>query len=194
MEESILGRLNELLLKRLPALDENPARKKLSRILIGEQTEFAALQLLPAQGEQWVRYKIRPKWERLLSEQAVWGKDAEEVRNLLDRLGKSLWFGMDEELLGQAEIIPREIRSKWPPLLYRYYSAEELPSLVEVLRLLEHPSLPIPHKLQIRKVLNCLKSMAEVFLRWRNGPTGSFFRQRTASRWTCLPLRIGTVP
>ncbi|MBP8644713.1 MAG: hypothetical protein KBH99_01165 [Syntrophobacteraceae bacterium] len=161
-KESILGRLNELLSKRLPELDENPARKKLGRILIGEQTEFAALQLLPAQGEQWVRYKIRPKWERLLSEQAVWGKDAEEIRELLDRLGKSLWFGMDEELLEQAEIIPRELRSKWPRLLYKYYSAEELPSLVEVLQLLEHPNLPVPHKLQIRKVLNCLKSMAEV--------------------------------
>jgi len=90
------------------------------------------------------------------------GKDEEEIGQLLDRLGDSLWLGMNPQILRQAEQIPRDLRDRWPALVYSYYTAEKLPPLGEVLQWLEHPDLPVPHKLQIRKVLNCLKAMVEV--------------------------------
>jgi len=161
-KEKILGRLNVLVSQHRSGLGENPEWKKLAEALVKEQTELVALQLLPSQAEQWVRYKIRPKWKRLLVEYKGLGKDEEEIGQLLDRLGDSLWLGMNPQILRQAEQIPRDLRDRWPALVYSYYTAEKLPPLGEVLQWLEHPDLPVPHKLQIRKVLNCLKAMVEV--------------------------------
>ncbi len=161
-KESILLRLNQLILSRMTQLNGNEELGQACRQLMAEQEEFAGLSPLPYYGEQWLKNKIAPKWRRLLEESRVWDLEKEEIEQLLERLEKAIWIGTDQGLLDQVRHISNELKEKWARLAYTDFSADKLSVLEEILQLLEHPELAIPHKQQTRKVLVSLKALVEI--------------------------------
>lgn len=161
-KSSILERLNQLIQEHSPSLNSDGALLSVCRKLEAEQAELASLSLLPGQGELWLRNRIQPKWNRLLSESNVWMDERNEIGGLLERLSRSMQLGMDEALASKLTHLPPALRQKWPKLVYAHFGADQLPLLGEILALLDHPDLPIPHKTQIAKVLKSLKALVEL--------------------------------
>lgn len=161
-KEPILRRLDELAATRLSDLNGRGALASVCQKLIAEQRELASLALLPGQAEQWLRNRIRPKWERILEESGLTSFEKSEVDGLLERLKGALWRGMSPELASGLLKLPAPIRQKWPELAYTQFGADN-PSLIEeILKFLELPELSMPHKAQIAKVLKSLKALAEL--------------------------------
>ncbi|SHF92606.1 hypothetical protein SAMN02745206_02921 [Desulfacinum infernum DSM 9756] len=159
---SVLVHLNQILLSKMALLNGNQDLVEVARSLAEEQNELAALSLLPEQAERWVMHKIRPKWQRLLEESPLWAEARQEIESLLDQLRKALWIGMDAELADRLHHLPEELRRHWPRLAYVDFSADKLPVLEEILQLLNHPQMAIPHKKQTHKVLSSLKALVEI--------------------------------
>jgi len=158
----ILSRLNELLTLQALKLNGNEEVSQLTRELITDQGELATLFLLPQQGEQWLKNKIQRKWHRLLTESRAWNAYEMEIKDLLVRLRKAIWVGTDESLALQMTHLPPELRTKWPRLVYMEFSPEKLSALEEILSMLDHPGLQIPHKQQTKRVLSSLKILVEI--------------------------------
>jgi len=146
----------------LPQLNGLEHLSEMSKKLLVEQQELAGLSLLPQVGEKWLDNKIRPKWHCLLQETPVWEEDAEEVLQLLDRLRQVIWIGMDEDLAMKVSHLPEDLRILWPRLAYINFTADKLIELREILQLLDHPALSIPHKEQTKKILTSLKALVEM--------------------------------
>ena len=160
--KTILTRLDQLLIRGLPQLNGLEHLSEMSKKLLVEQQELAGLSLLPQVGEKWLDNKIRPKWHCLLQETPVWEEDAEEVLQLLDRLRQVIWIGMDEDLAMKVSHLPEDLRILWPRLAYINFTADKLIELREILQLLDHPALSIPHKEQTKKILTSLKALVEM--------------------------------
>ena len=95
-------------------------------------------------------------------EESGWEPDREEIEQLLDDLERSFWLGTNEELAGKIGLLPGQVIKEWARLAYTDFKVDKLPVLQDIIKLLEHPSLPIPHRLQIAKVLKSLKALVEV--------------------------------
>ena len=158
----ILDRLSALLSSRLPMLANDPELVRLGNGLIAEQQELKGLSLLPVQAEQWVKNRIRPKWQSMLSRSNAWEGDEDEVLELLSRLTRALRTGSDKGLVGRVGHLPEDLCEKWSGIVYTSFSPENVPLLGEILQFLDRPDLPIPHKHQIKKVLKSLKVLVEV--------------------------------
>jgi len=161
-KKAILARLNELILEHLPAIDGPALLADISKQLLASQQELADLSLLPHIGEKWLSNKIRPKWEYLLTEGQPWGEEREEVLRLLDCLEKTMWIGVDEQLALKMQHLPADLKAMWSKLAYIDFTADKLPILEEIVQLLDHPALDIPHKLQTRKIITSLKALVEM--------------------------------
>ncbi len=161
-KDAILTRLSQLIHTSLSRLNGRDDLVLLGRRLADDQEEFGSLSPLPGVGEVWLRNKIWPKWKRLLEESNVWETDRKEIEDLLTRLEKAIWVGADESLVDKVRHIPEELKRKWFRLAYTDFSADKLSMLDEILQLLEHPELAIPHKQQSRKVLVSLKALVEI--------------------------------
>ncbi len=157
----ILDRLGELISLRLPALQDHPEWFQLGTKLLAELEELAASPLLPTQGEQWLKNKIKPKWNRLLNAVSTWDADKVEIKSLLSRLEIALRVGLTQDLARNINHLPRDLCDKWIRLAYVYCTSNNLFVLEEIIHLLENPALPIPHKYQMRKVLKYLKVLVE---------------------------------
>ncbi len=157
----ILDRLKELIHLRLPTLSDAAEWQPLCATLLAELEELAVSPLLPTQGEQWLKHKIQPKWRRLLSVAHAWVGDREEIEDLLRRLEAALRVGLNPDLARNLNHLPRELCAQWISLAYVYLNADNLLVLEEMLRFLENPALPVPHRHQIRKVLKHLKVLVE---------------------------------
>ena len=155
-----LNRLNQRAREQVrdKEADLVPTSEALSR----EQSEMAALPLLPQQEEQWLANKLRPKWESLLKGHPAWGSQAREVRGLLDRLESSIRTTADGDWATKINHLPRDLKKSWHKLAYAYFTPEKMELLDELLDLLDHPALEIPHKWQVKKTLKSLKAMVEV--------------------------------
>jgi len=158
---AVFMRLNELVRHGLSKLNGNESMVCLSKELLREQNELAQLSLMPQSSEKWLHDKIHPKWHRLLAETEIWNGRAEEVRVLLDRAEKAIWFGADKNLAAKLDHIPEDLRHRWRRLAYDDFTTNKFIDLNEILQLLEHPDLHIPHKQQTRKVLTSLKVLVE---------------------------------
>lgn len=157
----ILARLQELLRRGLPTLNDASQWEPLGAALLADQEELAVSPLLPTQGEQWLKHKIRPKWKRLLGEVPTWEEDREEVEDLLRRLEIALRIGLNQDLARNLNHLPRDLCAQWINVAYVYLNPENLLVLEEILRFLENPLLPVPHRLQMKKVLKHLKVLVE---------------------------------
>jgi hypothetical protein len=164
-KRSILARLNELLLLGQVSLNGDKDLRKLSSQLHAEQEELKSLFLLPHQEEMWLRQKIRPKWDVLLSTSVVWDNYKEEILQLVDRLEKAFWIVLDQGLAGNMEHLPAELKNIWPKIAYTQFSAENRSALEGVLNLLDHPKLNIQHKQQVRKALSSMKVVVDTIAR-----------------------------
>jgi signal recognition particle subunit SEC65 len=162
-KESLLSQLTQIVRTHLYQINGGGEDLvQLGQRLMADQDELAAMSPLPQVGELWLKNKIRPKWRRLLTESHTWDVEKEEIYNILDRLEKAIWIGMDESLAEQVSHVPEEIRAKWSRLAYTDFSAEKISVLEEILQLLSHPNLVIPHKQQTKKVLISLKALVEI--------------------------------
>lgn len=161
-KNTLVGRLNHLIETRIEKLNGNGELGTLGRNLLAEQKEFLVTALLPEQAENWVSMKIQPKWERLLEESSVWEDQRREVQSTLQRLKAAVWVGTDQEVASRLRHLPEEIRTLWPQVAYVEFSPDKLPVLDQVLALLNHPGMDVPHKKHTQKVLSCLKALAEI--------------------------------
>jgi len=73
----------------------------------------------------------------------------------------ALRVGLNPDLARNLNHLPRELCAQWISLAYVYLNADNLLVLEEMLRFLENPALPVPHRHQIRKVLKHLKVLVE---------------------------------
>ena len=157
----ILDRLKELISLRSPAIDDHPEWLQWCTVLLAELEELAVSPLLPTQAEQWLKNKIRPKWNKLLAVAHAWDADKEEINNLLSRLEAALRVGLSHDLARNINHLPRDLCDQWIRLAYVHCNSDNLFVLDEIVQLLENPALPIPHKHQMRKVLKYLKVLVE---------------------------------
>jgi len=161
-KRAILERLSELLESHLPLLNGNAHLKGLSQNLMASQVEMATLSLMPHVAERWLHHKILPKWKELLADTPWWQSSEKEILDLLNRLQDAIWTGTAEELAARMSHIPEDLREAWRRLAYTDFTLEKVPVLDEIIGLLDHPDLRIPHKLQTKKILVSLKVLAEM--------------------------------
>jgi hypothetical protein len=58
--------------------------------------------------------------------------------------------------------LPADLRATWPKLAYVDFKADNIGVLDEILFLLNHPSLQIPHQQQTIKILTSLGALVEM--------------------------------
>ena len=160
-KRTILGRLNQLVHFGLPHLNGHRQLLQLSEALLAEQDELSRLFLPPEQEAQWLRGKILPKWQRLLSESSAWAPHRETVEQLVNRLGEVIHLVTDEAVTGKMDV-PAELKSLWPQFIHTLLSANNLALLDDILHSLDNPALVIQHKPQVKKLIRALKTLAEV--------------------------------
>jgi len=160
--KSILRRLNSIVKLRLPCANGTGEIARLAGELMAEQEELADLPVHPQSAKAWLDHRLRPKWQRLLTECDVWKDDSEEIRELLNRLEQRFWMGLDERLALGVRHLPDDIKAQWSRLAYTDLTVDRVFIVDEILRFLDHPALDIPHKQQTKKVLRSLKALAEM--------------------------------
>lgn len=153
---SVLERLSRVLSEKLDRLKTSRELTEIAGNLMAEQRELARLSLSPHQEQEWVRNKIIPKWEKLIPT-SLW--DTAEIKVLLSRLSASLHTGMKINLSEKIDGLPVDLTEKWSRLAYIQITSGNLFQIDEVLELVDHPALPIPHKNQIARVLKSLKAL-----------------------------------
>ncbi len=129
---------------------------------MSDHAELAQISLIPEQEEAWFLNRIRPEWERLLNESHHWDGDRDQVMRLLEKLTNSFRLGADPELAARLEPIPGGVAMEWARLAYTQFTPDKRAVLDDIIRLLENPLLPLPHRLQISKNLKSLKVLVEV--------------------------------
>jgi hypothetical protein len=133
-----------------------------SRELAADQEELANLFLLPQQEADWLRCRIRPKWERLLEAVEADQEQREDVERLMVHLAEAIWLVIDEGLANKMDHLPEAIRTLWPQLAYTQFTAKNSVLLKDVVALLENPQLRIRQKQQLKRVLASLKALVEI--------------------------------
>jgi len=117
---------------------------------------------LPHQNESWLRNKIRPLWQSILSKSDVNSDVKSQVEELLEDLRKSFHMGLDKELRDRIEVIPGKIKEKWVELAYRELDGKNNVRLREYIELLDNVDLDLPRKRHCVKNLVYLKSLVEL--------------------------------
>ncbi len=149
---ALIGELSE----RIPQLPASGELFVIGQRVLADQKELAKLYLSPHQEREWVKNKISPKWEKLLSGSSLW--DPAEIRSLLERLEKSLSTGMNYDF-SAANGLPAELMGQWSKLAYVQITTGNLFQLDEVINLVENPALPVSHKEQMLRVLKSLRAI-----------------------------------
>jgi hypothetical protein len=154
---AVLEELSRVLSEKSAGVELSREQAEIVRNLQTNQNELARLSLSPHQEQEWVRNKIIPKWKRILSSTSFW--DRKEIESLLDRLTNSLHTGMQVDPAKKIDGLPDDLTEKWSRLAYVQITSGNLFLIDEVLQLVDHPALPIPHKNQIARVLKSLKAL-----------------------------------
>ncbi len=156
-KKTVLSSLSNLLETRIGSLNGSLPLREISTQLLNVQREMATVPLMPEVAARWVEHKIRPKWRRLLMETALWEDENQQVNRLLDRLQEVIAIGRDRALAARLTHLPLDLRERWQRLSYVDFTADKVTLVDEILQLLDHPALNIPHKLQSKKVLTSLR-------------------------------------
>ncbi|MDY0041304.1 MAG: hypothetical protein RBS57_13410 [Desulforhabdus sp.] len=161
-KKTVLSRLDQLLTQQAQQFNGEQYLVDLCTKLSAEQLDFASLSLLPQNQKTWLDNKIRPKWHRLLTQSDTSNQLKQEVEGLLENLERNIWIGLDENLTSKMHHLPEDLKIQWSKIAYTDFNLESINELNDVLKLLDHPALNIPHKHQTRKVLLSLKVLAEI--------------------------------
>lgn len=201
----VLVRLQGLLHDLMREAANRDSLRELCTQLMAEQQELSDISLHPAQGEQWILHRIQPKWDRLLMESGIQADERDEIKGLLERLRKSLFLGMDQELASSMPLLSADLKAAWLRFAYSQFSANNLSLLKEIVEFLEKPEVPIPHRQQIAKVLKSLKALVElvpevegranrIILSLRNGgPSGDDAVQDEDRLWGAVDTGLSIV-
>ncbi len=117
---------------------------------------------MPHQNESWLRNKIRPLWQVILSKTDLNSDVKSQVEELLEDLRKSFHLGLDKELRDKIDAIPEELKEKWVELAYRELNGRNNVMLREYIQLLDNVDLDLPRKRHCVKNLVYLKSLVEL--------------------------------
>ena len=153
----LLDELCGALSEKVPELRSYADLFAVSQRLLIEQKELARLYLSPHQEREWVKNKIYPKWEKLLSGTSLWNQS--EIKSLLERLANALPTGMNYDFSREMDGLPVELVGQWSKLAYVQITSSNLFQLDEVIQLVEHPVLPVCHKEQMLRVLKSLRAI-----------------------------------
>ncbi len=156
-KEPLLDELCDVLSERVGELHSSAELLNLGQKLLAEQKELAALYLSPFQDREWVKNKIYPKWEKLLSATELWNRA--QIESLLDRLENALSTGISYDPSNNIDGLPVELLDRWSKLAYVQITSGNLFQLDEVIRLVEEPVLPVFHKEQMLRVLKSLRAI-----------------------------------
>jgi hypothetical protein len=118
--------------------------------------------LLPHQNETWLRQKIGPLWESILSKTDFSSEKKNQIEELLEDLGKSFHAGLDENLRDKVEGISEELKEKWVDLAYREINGKNNGILKLYIEFLDNVDLDLPRKRHCVKNLVYLKSLVEL--------------------------------
>lgn len=163
-KKALLQKLSQLLLLRQSHLNGQKQLLQLSNTLLAEQEELCTLFLAPEQEMRWLRVKIQPKWQRLLSETAAWDSQKETVEQLLTRLEEAISLVTDEAMTMKMDV-PVELKALWPRFIHTLLSANNITLLGDILCSLDHPALKVQHKPQVKTIIKALKVLADVICR-----------------------------
>ncbi|MHC1742715.1 MAG: hypothetical protein AB9873_06750 [Syntrophobacteraceae bacterium] len=161
-KQPVLEKLNEILKASEAGLASIPESANTLKALVSDQDEIATYSLLPNQADQWLRNKIRPKWDRLLNASAELGARRQEIEAHLDALAKALQLGTDKELAAGLTHLAPELREKWPEIAYMHFTPDKTEMVGDIIKFLTHPALPLPHKQQFAKVFRSFKALVEI--------------------------------
>ena len=118
--------------------------------------------LLPQQNENWLRQKIRPLWESILSKTDFRSEKKSQIEELLGRLKQSFQVGLDENLRDKVEGVPAELKEKWVDLAYRELNGRNNGLLKNYIEFLDNVNLDLSRKRHCVKNLVYLKSLVEL--------------------------------
>jgi len=118
--------------------------------------------LLPHQNETWLRQKIGPLWESILSKADLSSEKKNQIEELLEDLGKSFQVGLDENLRDKVEGISEKLKEKWVDLAYRELNGRNNGMLRQYIEFLDNADLDLPRKRHCVKNLVYLKSLVEL--------------------------------
>jgi hypothetical protein len=161
-KRQILAQLTELLRAGLPKLNGDQELLRIVNELLNQQERFANLTPLPQQGINWINNQLRQRWFRLMSRSRAWEENQVEICDLLDRLEQLMWVGLDQNIADNLDTLPEDLKANWKQIAYSHFSADRLDLLDDILLLLEHPALDIPHKHQTKKILTSLKALVDI--------------------------------
>ncbi len=162
-KQAILERLCELIQRGLAKGNgSQPPLKEMGEKLLVEQRELAQLPLLPQAGKDWLEQRIVPKWRQLLMESNAWQGNQEEIVDLLQKLEQRICLGKDKSIADRLDHLPEDLKVLWSRIAYVEFNGNKLTVLEDILKLLNHPALDIPHKYQSKRILTALKALAEI--------------------------------
>lgn len=157
-------------------LDIGGASDEMEKDLIFMQNKFLSLFLPPEGGEKWLRMQIEDRWNALLSGKTADDEQVKKIRGHLDQLKRSLYLGMDPDLLARYDKIPEPLKREWIELLYRSTDHVDLFFLDKLTRILKESSLKLPFQEKSRKCLIHLRTLAEIMGRLEDD-TNAVLRQ-----------------
>lgn len=129
--------------------------------LMEVQNKFLELSLPPEKGENWVNMQIAGRWKELLYKYPRDNDRTKKVRQAIDNLKKSLYFGQDPDVIAGYKKMPEELKWKWVNLIYRNNDSFNPSFLDKLIAILDHPDLNIPSREKSSKTLIQLKALAE---------------------------------
>jgi hypothetical protein len=160
-KQTILRQLNSILLDLEENHDDSSLLNDIGR-LSRRQKQLMESCLLPHQNESWLRNKIRPLWQAILSKTDLNSDYKSQVEELLEDLRNSFHMGLDKKLRDRIEVIPGAIKEKWVDLAYRELNGRNNVKLREYIELLDNVDLDLPRKRHCVKNLVYLKSLVEL--------------------------------
>jgi len=155
VKEDAIKDLNALLMDMGEGYDE--AGKDLIRV----QNKFLTLLLSPEKGENWVMMQIEERWKDFLD---TWPQDENknrEIRQTIEKLKTSLYFGQNHDIVESYNKIPDELKWQWVDLLYKNTDSYRASAIENLIEILENPAIDLPSRDRSRKTLTHLKALAE---------------------------------
>jgi len=135
---------------------------ELGKDLVDSQNKFLEIYPSPDRGTNWIYMQIEEKWKELLSRNPLDKERTTEIQYSIEDLKKSLYLGMDQDILKNCNTIPPSLIKEWIDLLYLDTDRIDFQYLDGLIRILGDPSLNLPHQSKSRKSLIRLKTLAEI--------------------------------